>query len=141
MQKFVLEIRCEDGKEYPPNTLYKICCGIMRYIQTFSPKINFFSQPTFASFKKTLDGEMKCLKANGAGIHIKRAQPHDMQEEEARRGTTLGESDFRQSFTTNSTRHYAIHVWHIFCPLQQPSSSCSFNLLFPYQKYKLIHKF
>ena len=82
MQKFVLEIRCEDGKEYPPNTLYQICCGIMHYIQKFSPEINFFSQPTFASFKKTLDGEMKCLKANGAGIHIKRAQPHDMQEEE-----------------------------------------------------------
>ena len=25
---------------------------------------------------------MKCLKANGAGIHVKRAQPLDMQEEE-----------------------------------------------------------
>ena len=62
--------------------------------------------PTFASFKKTLDGEMKSLKAHGAGIHIKRAQPFDMQEEEQ----TLGERDFRQSFTTNSTRHCVAYI-------------------------------
>ena len=81
MQKFVLEIRCKNGKEYPPNTVYQICCGIMHHIRKYSPEINFFSQPTFATFKKTLDVEMKRLKANGAGIYIKRAQPFDMQEE------------------------------------------------------------
>ena len=67
MQKFVLEIRRKDGKEYPPNTVYQICYGIMHHIRKYSPEINFFSQPTFASFKKTLYGEMKRLKANGAG--------------------------------------------------------------------------
>ena len=80
MQKFVLEIRREDGKEYPPNTLYQICCGIMRHIRKYSHEINFFIQPTFASFKKTLDGEMKRLKANGVSIHVKRAQPLDCKK-------------------------------------------------------------
>ena len=71
MKKFVLEIRHKDGKEYPPNTVYQICCGIMRHIRKYSPGINFFSQPTFASFKKTFDNEMKHLKANGAGNTLK----------------------------------------------------------------------
>ena len=62
MQKFVLKIRCKDGR--------------------VSTKHRISNMPTFASFKKTLDGEMKSLKAHGAGIHIKRAQPFDMQEEE-----------------------------------------------------------
>jgi hypothetical protein len=30
---FVAEARREDGAPYPPNTLYNICCGLMRYLR------------------------------------------------------------------------------------------------------------
>ncbi len=68
MSKFILEIRRKDGKEYPPNTLYSVSCGVMRHVRKYCPEINFFVQAQFAGFKKTLDSEMKRLKAGGAGL-------------------------------------------------------------------------
>ena len=32
LSKFVLEARKEDCSYYPPNTLYLICCGLLRYV-------------------------------------------------------------------------------------------------------------
>ena len=31
--KFALEIRRKDGQQYPPQTLYSICCGLLRYVR------------------------------------------------------------------------------------------------------------
>ena len=65
---FVLEVRNQDGEEYPPNTLHHIYCGIMRYLrQNGQPDIDFFKDPEFAEFKSTLDAEMKRLQSKGAG--------------------------------------------------------------------------
>ena len=82
MSKFILEVRCRDGKEYPPNTLYQICCGIMRHARHYCPELNFFTQSEFSGLKKTLDGEMKRLKSCGAGAIIKRAEPIHQHEED-----------------------------------------------------------
>ena len=52
-------------KPYPPNTLYQLYCGIMRYVRRKKPKINFFTDPDFDGFRHTLDGVMKVLQGNG----------------------------------------------------------------------------
>ena len=54
----------------------------MRHVRQYCPEINFFTQPEFIEFKRTLDGEMRRLKATGAGITKKRAQPISSEEEE-----------------------------------------------------------
>ena len=43
LSKFILEVRRRDGKPYPPQTLYSIMCGLMRYVRELRPEINFFS--------------------------------------------------------------------------------------------------
>ena len=60
--RFVLEVRRKDGKPYPPSTLHQLCCGILRYVRDINPCVDFFQNPEFASFRKTLDAEMKRLK-------------------------------------------------------------------------------
>ena len=82
MCKFILEVRRQDGLEYPPNTLYCIACGIMRHIRQYNPELNFFTQAQFDGFKKTLDAEMKRLKAGGAGLQKRRVDPITFEEEE-----------------------------------------------------------
>ena len=61
LSKFVLEARMGNGEPYPPDTLYGICAGLLRYIRERRPEINIFKDPQFDGFQRTLDGEMKCL--------------------------------------------------------------------------------
>ena len=76
-----VETRKSNGKPYPPNTLYAICCGLMRYVREQRPTINFFADPEFASFRKTLDGEMKRLRSLGLGVKKKQAEPITVDDE------------------------------------------------------------
>ena len=41
LSKFVLEARTKNGDYYPPNTLYSICCGLLRYVREIKPALNF----------------------------------------------------------------------------------------------------
>ena len=59
LSMFVREVRRRDDLPYPPNTLYSMCCGLMRYVRDLHPEANFFKQLEFAGFRKSLDGEMK----------------------------------------------------------------------------------
>ena len=52
MCQFILDVRCKDSNEYPPNTIYQICCGILRHIKKYKPTINFFTQPEMEPIKK-----------------------------------------------------------------------------------------
>ena len=52
LSKFILEIRRQDGKEYPPNTPYSIACGILRHVRNYAPQVNFFTQVQFTGFRK-----------------------------------------------------------------------------------------
>ena len=79
MCKFILEVRCKDGAEYPPNSLYQISSGIMRHVRLYSPSINFYTQPEFDTFRRVL---MKRLKGKGMGVAVKRAEPIDKREED-----------------------------------------------------------
>ena len=91
--RFILEVRKKNGDEYPPNTLYKMVCGLQREVQKKRPNINFFS-PLFSDLSQTLDSEMKRLKSLGLGMTAKKAEPITLEEEEKLwECGALGESD------------------------------------------------
>ncbi len=80
---FILEVRKQNGSEYPPNTLHHLICGIMRYVrQNGRPEVDFFKDPSFADFRLSLDAEMKRLQSNGLGSKRKQAEPLTLEEEE-----------------------------------------------------------
>ncbi len=81
LSRFVLEARRTDGQPYPPQTLYGLVCSLMRYVRELRPHINFYKDPEFAGFQKTMDGEMKRLRSLGLGVKRKQAEPISVKEE------------------------------------------------------------
>ena len=79
---FVMEARRQDGKPYPPNTLYQLCCGLLRHIRTTQTGWNIFTDVEFINFQKTLDAQMKKLKSEGIGNTKRQAEPISLEEEE-----------------------------------------------------------
>ena len=73
--KFIVEVRRQDGKNYPPNTLYQICCGIVRFVREVKPDLDVFKDKAFGEFRRTLDAEMKRLRSLGLGTTVKQAEP------------------------------------------------------------------
>ena len=51
LSRFVLEIT-RHGKEYPVNTWYQICCGILCYIQELKPQLDVCCDDKFGVFIK-----------------------------------------------------------------------------------------
>ena len=78
----MLEICRQDRKEYPPNMLYSIACGILRHVRNYAQQVNFFTQVQFTGFRKTLDSEMKRLTAAGVGVKKKKAEPLSLKYED-----------------------------------------------------------
>ena len=82
LSQFVIEMRKKDGSEYPPNTIYHICCGIMCYLRSNGhPGIDLCKDISFSDFRCTLDSEMKRLQGNGLGSKTRQAEPLTMEEE------------------------------------------------------------
>ena len=54
-----MEARKQDGKPYPLNTLYQLCCGLLRHIRTTQLGWNIFTDVEFIDFQKMLDAQMK----------------------------------------------------------------------------------
>ena len=82
LERFVLEVRKQDGSEYIPSTLHHIVCGLMRHVREINPSIDFFKDSIFSDFRKTLDGEMKRIRSTGAGTKKKQAELITSDEEE-----------------------------------------------------------
>ncbi|XP_051867999.1 uncharacterized protein LOC127568373 [Pristis pectinata] len=84
--RFVLEVRRQDGSEYPPNSLRLLCCSILRHLRENCRRsdIDFFNKlkPDFAEFRTTLDNRMKQLQRLGIGLVRKQAQPYTEDDEE-----------------------------------------------------------
>lgn len=101
--RFVLEVRKKDGTEYPPNSLYLIVCGLMRYLrQNGRPFIDPFKDSEFAPFQQKLDTEMKGLKSTGLGSKPKQAEPlTEKDEERLWQARTLG--DYSPQALLNTT--------------------------------------
>ena len=83
LSRFVLEVRKKDSTAYPPDSLYHVICGIMRFIrQNGKPEVDFFKEQAYAEFRATLDAEMKRLKQAGTGSRKRQAEPLTQKEEE-----------------------------------------------------------
>ena len=83
LSRFVLELRKKDGNEYPPDTVYHICCSIMRYLRLeCQPDIDFFKNAFLKPFRDVLDSEMKRLHGQGLGAKKRHAEPISQEEEE-----------------------------------------------------------
>ncbi len=80
--RFVLEVRKEDGTEYPLETLYHIVCGIMSFIrQNGRPEVDFFKNQDYTELRAILGAEMKRLKRAGKGSHKRQVEPLTPEEE------------------------------------------------------------
>ena len=75
----MVEVRRKDRKSYAPQSLYQICCGLLRYVRELKPKVNFFTDVEFRGFQT--DVEMKWLRGEGVGVTWKRAEPIFVKEE------------------------------------------------------------
>ncbi|XP_062598901.1 uncharacterized protein LOC134260347, partial [Saccostrea cucullata] len=85
LQRFVLEVRKQDGSEYPPRTLYFIVCGLLRHLREENVHdMNFLDEHDhrFAVFRKVLDARMKELLSKGLGTKVKQADPILPDDEE-----------------------------------------------------------
>ena len=85
--------------------------------QTIDRCINIFKDSNYANFQRTLDGEMKRLRALGLGIKKRQAEPITIEEENKlwEKGV-LGESDPQTLLDTvlflchaASMIHFALH--------------------------------
>lgn len=50
------------------STLYGIVCGLMRKVREADASVDFIKDPKLTSIEKTLDAEMKRLRAIGLGV-------------------------------------------------------------------------
>ncbi|XP_053390761.1 zinc finger MYM-type protein 2-like [Mercenaria mercenaria] len=83
-QRFIMEVKRQDGKDYPPNTLTQIVSGLQRYLTTICNRnnINFFREGSqFSEFRRCIDTRMKELHAQGVGIKSNSSDPVTMEDE------------------------------------------------------------
>ena len=74
LAKFVLEVRRKDGKPYCPETLYQICCGLVRLLKEADrAEVDKLANPMFVCFRASLDAWMKELKSTGK-YQVKKAE-------------------------------------------------------------------
>ena len=68
--RFVLETWKANGEPYNPNTLYQICCGLLRHLRINCNRsnVNFLDDREFQQFQSTLDAKMKHLNATGTTL-------------------------------------------------------------------------
>lgn len=118
---FVLEVRKQDGTEYPPNTLYHIVCGIMRYLRQNAIHVDFFQDPMFADFRQSLDAEMKRLKGSGLGSQ-KQVEPlTEENEEKLWQAGVLGAHNLQALLNTMiyiNGLYFALHSGYEHCQLR-----------------------
>ena len=61
-----MEVRRKDEKPYAPDTIYQICCGLLRLLKEANrAEISILSNPEFIQFRGTLDARMKELRGTG----------------------------------------------------------------------------
>ena len=83
LSKFILEVRSSNSKEYSPDSLYQLCCGLHRSLKDNNRnEINIFADNEFAEFRGVLDGQLKTLNRTGKYIEKKRASVITIEMEE-----------------------------------------------------------
>ena len=84
LSKFIMEIRRQDGTDYPPNSLTNIISGIQRQLRENGRNVNFFKKEDneFLRLRQSLDSRMKELTAAGVGVAKKRSDPVSNSDED-----------------------------------------------------------
>ena len=78
----MVEKRKKDGTPYPPESVYHIVCGVMRFVRlNGKSEVDFFKDQAFSDFRAVLDAEMKRLKSAGIGCRARKAEPLTLEEE------------------------------------------------------------
>lgn len=86
LQRFIVEARRQDGKDYPPESLCLIDCGLLWFLRDKTVYVkNFLDEKNvaFVEFRKVLDTKMKSLTEKGIECTTKQADPI-LPEEEAK---------------------------------------------------------
>ena len=79
-----MEIKRQDGRDYPPNSLQQLVAGLQRYLRNGCGKshVNFFKERTnFNALRLSLDTRMKELHAAGIGIGRNSSDPVTLDDE------------------------------------------------------------
>lgn len=82
---FILETRNQNGKNYPPQSLYSIVTGILHRMKNENPEYpNFLDKkdPIFVPFQITLDNLFKQLRADGVGAEFVHTEGISQEDEE-----------------------------------------------------------
>ena len=89
LARFVLEVKKKNGSDYPPYSLYQICCAIQRAFNDRSSgkfkNATIFDRnnPHFYKFYEALDSRMRELTQQGIGVKVNQADfitPEDEME-------------------------------------------------------------
>ena len=73
----MLELRTKSGKEYCPDSLYQLCCGLLRSLRGANcAEVNILEDPEFIEFCGVLDGQMKRQNASGKYTEKRKAMLH-----------------------------------------------------------------
>lgn len=83
LSKFVLEVRKENGAEYPPKTVLSLVMGIQSYLRIdVKRNVDLLNSDIFSKCRQVLDGEMKRLSSKGLGSQRKQAEAIKLEDEE-----------------------------------------------------------
>ena len=81
--RFVVEVRRQDGKHYPPKTLQLLLFGLQRHLNSaLSTEVNFMRDHEFHDLRKILDSYYRKLHQEGVGCSSKSTELLTREDEE-----------------------------------------------------------
>ena len=88
--RFILEVRSMSGKEYSPDSVYQLCCGLQWSLRNANrADINIFEDSNFTQFRGVLDGKLKQLNRTGKYVEKRKAAVITVEMEEKLWGSGL----------------------------------------------------
>lgn len=81
LSRFLVETRQKNGNKYSAKTLYKLLCGINRYIQAIDARAPNLIDNKEPEFHHTMDSYFHTLKIDGVGAAVKHAAIISKDEE------------------------------------------------------------
>lgn len=83
LPKFIIDVRKEDGTQYPSESLRQLICAIFHYYRYEEEKAwDFFRDPDFSESRKSLDSTMRKVTKEGVGLQKRKAEFISIELEE-----------------------------------------------------------
>ena len=81
--RFILEAKAISGKEYSPDSVYQLCCGLQQSLRTADRgDINLFEDSNFTEFHGVSDGKLKQLNRTAKYVEKKKGGVITVEMEE-----------------------------------------------------------